>query len=84
MSRSFVPRTAAAMLLSLLFVTGSASVASAHPDPGGPGGAGQSGDVTSVQNCPLRRIDTQLVRCDNLTGAGVPAPAFILELVPSR
>ena len=30
--------------------------------------------------CPLRRIDRQLVRCDNLTGAGVPAPLFIAKL----
>jgi hypothetical protein len=26
-------------------------------------------------NCPLRRIGDQLVRCDNLTGAGIPAPS---------
>jgi hypothetical protein len=31
-------------------------------------------------NCPLRRIQRQPVRCDNLTGAGVPAPLFIPEL----
>jgi hypothetical protein len=36
--------------------------------------------VVVDQNCPLRRLDRQLVRCDNLTGAGVPAPLFILEL----
>ena len=34
----------------------------------------------SPLNCPLRRIDRQLVRCDNLTGAGVAAPLFIPEL----
>ena len=34
----------------------------------------------SPLNCPLRRIDRQLVRCDNLTGAGVPAPLSIPEL----
>ena len=28
-------------------------------------------------NCLLSRIDTQLVRCDNLTGAGVPAPVWV-------
>jgi hypothetical protein len=32
------------------------------------------------RDCPLRRIDRQLVRCDNWTGAGVPAPLFIPEL----
>ena len=34
----------------------------------------------SPRRCPLRRIDRQLVRCDNLTGAGAPAPLFIPEL----
>ena len=34
----------------------------------------------SPLNCPLHRIDRQLVRCDNLTGAGVAAPLFIPEL----
>jgi hypothetical protein len=34
----------------------------------------------SSLRCPLLRIDRQLVRCDNLTGAGVPAPLFIPEL----
>ena len=34
----------------------------------------------SPRRCPLRRIDRQLVRCDNLTGAGVAAPLFIPEL----
>jgi hypothetical protein len=30
--------------------------------------------------CPLARIGTQLVRCDDLTGAGVTAPAWIPTL----
>ncbi|MHC6230000.1 hypothetical protein ACX5I6_09905 [Arthrobacter sp. MMS24-T111] len=30
-------------------------------------------------DCPLERIGTQLVRCDNLTGAGVAAPFWIPE-----
>jgi hypothetical protein len=34
----------------------------------------------SPLRCPLRRIDRQLIRCDNLTGAGVPAPLSIPEL----
>lgn len=29
--------------------------------------------------CPLERIADQFVRCDNLTGAGVPAPSFVPE-----
>ena len=32
------------------------------------------------RDCPLRRIDRQLLRCDNLTGSGVPAPLSIPEL----
>jgi hypothetical protein len=32
------------------------------------------------RNCLLSRIDTQLVRCDNLTGAGVPAPVGVPAL----
>ena len=34
---------------------------------------------TSYTDCPLERIGTQLVRCDNLTGAGVEAPFWIPE-----
>jgi len=37
-------------------------------------------DIFSSRRCPLRRIDTQLVRCDALTGAGVRAPSWIPEL----
>ncbi|MGO4592030.1 hypothetical protein [Paenarthrobacter sp. 2TAF44] len=34
---------------------------------------------TIYVNCLLERIGTQLVRCDNLTGAGVDAPYWIPE-----
>lgn len=34
----------------------------------------------SVNGCPLERIGTQLIRCDNLTGAGVRAPSWIPEV----
>ncbi len=37
----------------------------------------------SVVFCPLERIGDQFVRCDNLTGAGAPAPWFVPE-VPGR
>ena len=35
--------------------------------------------VVSVrsQACPLERVGTQYVRCDNLTGAGVAAPSWV-------
>jgi hypothetical protein len=32
------------------------------------------------QSCSLERVELQYVRCDNLTGAGLPAPPW----VPSR
>jgi hypothetical protein len=33
--------------------------------------------VDDPTKCRLQRIGTQLVKCDNLTGAGVNAPAWI-------
>jgi hypothetical protein len=32
-----------------------------------------------VGDCALTRIDDQFARCDDLTGAGVPAPGWIPE-----
>jgi hypothetical protein len=58
----------------LLLLTGWLPVAMASPplDPSQPFPFGN--------DCPLRRIGTQFVRCDNLTGAGVRAPSWISEL----
>lgn len=36
-------------------------------------------DGPRFEDCLLTRIETQLVRCDNLTGAGVSAPFWIPE-----
>lgn len=36
-------------------------------------------DGPGYGTCPLTRIGTQFVRCDDLTGAGVPAPFWIPE-----
>jgi len=33
----------------------------------------------SVVGCPLERIADQFVRCDNLTGGGVPASSYVPE-----
>jgi hypothetical protein len=63
---------AAATLLAGL----AAAPATARPDPGEPV---QIQDSSGYPNCPLSRIGTQFVRCDYLTGAGVPAPAFVPE-----
>ncbi|MDQ0824623.1 hypothetical protein QFZ60_000796 [Arthrobacter sp. B2I5] len=35
--------------------------------------------LNTYVDCPLERIGTQLVRCDNLTGTGVDAPYWIPE-----
>jgi hypothetical protein len=51
-----------------------------------PSAAGQQDDAHllrhnahSTTGCPLERIADQFVRCDNLTGAGVPAPSYVPE-----
>lgn len=79
MSHSHASRAATAALLSLLALAGVAPTAAARPDPG------DSGTVTTDslhRHCALMRIGTQLIRCDDLTGAGVTAPLFIPELEP--
>jgi hypothetical protein len=74
--RSVAYRATIAALLSLLVLAVGAPSAAAKPDPGGSGSV-----VTTTLHpyCPLERVDTHLVRCDDLTGAGVPAPLFIPE-----
>jgi hypothetical protein len=66
----------------LIMLAGSAAVpAAARPlDPDPPIATRKITFPDSPWRCPLLRIDRQLVRCDNLTGAGVPAPLFIPEL----
>lgn len=86
-------KVAAAVLAAssaVLTLGGGAAMTSAsaavRPDPGGPG-VGVSllpGELSVAEwpNCPLRRLGTQLIRCDMLTGAGVAAPALIPEWTP--
>lgn len=50
----------------------SAVPATATANTGGDG-------LNTYVDCPLERIGTQLVRCDNLVGAGVDAPFWIFE-----
>jgi hypothetical protein len=69
--RSLVAATALASLLLPV----AAGTAAARPDAG-PAVA----RIDSDWNCPLRRVDRQLVRCDNLTGGGVAAPLWVPEL----
>lgn len=52
-----------------------AAPAAALPDP-----PQLTGYVASVDGpCGLERVGTQFVRCDDLTGAGVPAPGYVPE-----
>ena len=67
------PGWAAAALSALLVVGVGAFPAAAGQDPG-------TASAPSVSAyCPLTRIGIQFVRCDNLTGAGAPAPAWVPE-----
>ena len=72
MARSF----AAVSVLGLLLLLGSGS-ASAIPEPG-PAAPGASTSSYGT-DCRLERIENQLVRCDNLTGAGAEAPSSVPE-----
>jgi hypothetical protein len=71
-----IARTAATAGLAVLLIAGGVSSASARPDPGEPTRAVQA---SRDDNCALRRIGVQFVRCDSLTGAGVRAPSWIPE-----
>ncbi|MET4591585.1 hypothetical protein [Arthrobacter sp. 754] len=74
MSRSSNPSHRSGLLLTLLVLAlAPAAGAGAGPDALIPY------EGPSFEDCLLTRIETQLVRCDNLTGAGVSAPFWIPE-----
>lgn len=66
-------RQVAVLALGVAALALPAPVASARPAPE------PTPTPINRQFCPLQRIGTQLVRCDNLTGAGVPAASWITE-----
>jgi hypothetical protein len=68
-------RCSAAAAAATIIAGLAATPATARPDPGEPVQVRFSYD-----NCLLSRVGTQLVRCDNLTGGGVPAPLWVPEL----
>jgi hypothetical protein len=77
MNRTQLLARCSAAAAAATIIAGLAAIpATARPDPGEPVQVRFSSDW----NCPLNRIDTQLVRCDNLTGAGVTAPSWVPEL----
>lgn len=76
MNRSqLLARCSAAAAAATIIAGLSVIPAAARPDPG------ESIPPRFYErNCLLSRIDTQLIRCDNLTGAGVPAPVGVPAL----
>lgn len=71
-------RVTVSALAAILISSAAAVPAVARQDPGGPP-TSPSTVVQNPWNCPLTRIGTQFVRCDYLTGAGVPAPPWVPE-----
>jgi hypothetical protein len=66
-------RHAAVFAAALIVASGLASAAaSAEPEP-------HATVYTRAAECGLTRIADQLMRCDNLTGAGVSAPPWVRE-----
>jgi hypothetical protein len=79
-------RAAALVLTSAAVVALGAGSATARPDAGPAlsqtGRTSQddpSGGDAADRGCRLQRVETQYVRCDDNTGNGVPAPAWIPE-----
>ncbi len=70
---SVIAAVAASMLIIGLFPAATQAV----PDAGDPVKPRFS---SADNNCPLQRVGTQFVRCDNLTGAGHLAPAWVPQL----
>ncbi|MDJ0459894.1 hypothetical protein PUN71_022050 [Arthrobacter sp. NQ7] len=62
--------TLVAAVFTALFLTSPPLALAAAVNPDG---------LTTYADCALERIDTQLVRCDNLTGGNVSAPDWIPE-----
>ena len=69
-----VARCSAAAAAATL-VAGLAVPATARPEAGDPIPI----RFPTYDNCELTRVGSQLTRCDNLTGGGVPAPLWVPE-----
>jgi hypothetical protein len=80
MIKNSVSRIASTMALSAVLVGAGALSAAARPADEHARLRPPVVALAVGRDCPLRRLDRQLVRCDNLTGDGVSAPLFIPEL----
>ncbi len=69
--------TRIAVVAVLLTAVGglAAGPVSARPDPGPSDAPEHSGSA----QCPLTRVGTEYIRCDDNTGNGVPAPGWVPE-----
>jgi hypothetical protein len=67
-------RCSAAAAAATIIAGLAASSAAARPDPG------DTIPPRYSSPCLLSRVDTQLVKCDDLTGGGIPAPVWVPEL----
>ena len=86
MIKNSVSRIASTMVLSAVLVGVGALSAAARPaDEHARLRPPPAVAVVVDPNCPLRRLDRQLVRCDNLTGDGVSAvhPGVVRPHKPS-
>lgn len=72
----FTRRIPAAAATTMLLLGATTLPASARQDPGE---VAVSPAQTATHQCLLERVGTQYVRCDNLTGNGVQAPASLPE-----
>ncbi len=69
----------ASLVIAAFLTTAIAAPASARPEAAPTAPSVQS---HGFGQCSLQRIGDQLVRCDDLTGAGVRAPSWIPEQQP--
>ena len=75
MNRTQLLARCSAAAAAATIIAGLAAIpATARPDPGE-----ISDRISPPESCLLTRIGTQLVRCDYLTGGGVPAPVWVPE-----
>lgn len=70
-------RRGATQLLALAFFVGAIATVSAGPAVARQDAGPSRAFVTPPGGCSLQRTGTQFVRCDNNTGNGVQAPAWV-------
>lgn len=67
------------LIVTVLTVTALTAVLGALPAAARQDAGPATGHPAAPYRCAIQRVDTQFVGCDNLTGNGVPAPAWVDE-----